>query len=162
MDDVSVRFAQGDDVDWAARLMSTSEPWITLGRGYDACLAACSAPTDVLEIAVLDGRPCGFVLVRPRGVAGAPYIVSIAVDETCRSHGVGAILLAHVEAAYRPASAHLFLCVSSFNDRARAFYDRHGFEEVGRFRDFIIPGADEILLHKRLDRGTSTSARASH
>jgi len=162
MNGVTVRCAHGDDADWAARLMSASDPWITLGRAYDACLAACTAPADVLEIAVLDGRRCGFVLVRPRGVAGAPYIVSIAVDEAFRGHGVGATLLAHIEAAYRGSSAHLFLCVSSFNNRARAFYDRHGFEEVGRFRDFIIPGADEVLLHKRLDAVTSTGARASH
>jgi [ribosomal protein S18]-alanine N-acetyltransferase len=159
---VSVRIAEGDDVEWAAHLMAASDPWITLGRDFHACLAACSAPMDVLEIAALEGRRCGCVLVRPRGVAGAPYIVSIAVDEAFRSQGVGATLLAHVEAAYRARSAHLFLCVSSFNDRARAFYDRHGFEEVGRFRDFIIPGADEVLLHKRLDQAVSTGTRASH
>jgi [ribosomal protein S18]-alanine N-acetyltransferase len=156
MDDLSIQLAAGDDFDWAARLMADSDPWITLGRGYDACLAACTIPTDVLEIAWRAGRRCGFVLVRPRGVAGAPYIVSIAVPGDARSGGVGAALLAHVEAAYRGRADHLFLCVSSFNQRARRFYDRHGFDEVGRFRDFIIPGADEILLHKRLDRPAST------
>jgi [ribosomal protein S18]-alanine N-acetyltransferase len=150
MNGVSIRSARGDDSGWAARLMAASDPWITLGRGYDACLAACTMPTDVLDVALRDGVRCGFVLVRPRGVAGAPYVVSIAVDQASRSHGVGARLLDHVEATYRERSAHLFLCVSSFNGRARAFYDRHGYEEVGRFRDFIIPGADEVLLHKRL------------
>ena len=156
MDDLTIHPAQGEDVDWAARLMAASDPWVTLGRGYDACLAACSVPTDTLEIAACGGGRCGFMLVRPRGVAGAPYIVSIAVDPAFRSRGVGAAMLAHVEAAYAGRSAHLFLCVSSFNAGARAFYDRHGFEEVGRFRDFIIAGADEVLLHKRLDQHAST------
>jgi ribosomal protein S18 acetylase RimI-like enzyme len=155
---MTIRPAAGDDNEWAARLMAASEPWVTLGRGYDACLAACAVPTDSLDIASWNGRRCGFVLVRPRGLAGAPYIVSIAVEPDYRSRGVGAALLAHVEAAFRGRSAHLFLCVSSFNAGARAFYSRHGFDEAGRFRDFIIPGADELLLHKRLDGPASTGA----
>jgi [ribosomal protein S18]-alanine N-acetyltransferase len=149
---VTVRPAEAADREFAARLMAGTDPWITLGRGYDACLAATTTPTDVLDIAEIAGERCGFVLVRPRGVAGAPYIVSIAVVERYRSHGVGAALLAHVEDAYRDRSAHLFLCVSSFNPRARAFYERHGFEAAGVFKDFVIAGADEVLMHKRLDQ----------
>jgi ribosomal protein S18 acetylase RimI-like enzyme len=106
----------------------------------------------VLEIADAGGERCGLVLVRPAGVAGAPYIVSIAVADTRRSRGVGAVLLAHVEEACRSRSRHLFLCVSSFNLRARQFYERHGFKAVGAFPDFIIEGADEILMHKSLWR----------
>ena len=156
MDGITIRPAAGDDFEWAARLMAESDPWVTLGRGFDACLSACTVPSDTLDIALAGGERYGLVLVRPRGVAGAPYIVSIAVAQACRSRGVGAALLAHVEAAYRGRAAHLFLCVSSFNAGARAFYDRHGFEEVGRFRDFIIAGADEVLMHKRLEPPGST------
>lgn len=156
MDGITFRHAAGEDFNWAARLMAGSDPWITLGRGYDACLTACTVPTDALDIALAGDEPCGMVLVRPRGVAGAPYIVSIAVATAFRSRGVGAALLAHVEETYRGRAAHLFLCVSSFNAGARAFYLRHGFEEVGRFRDFIIAGADELLMHKRLDQPAST------
>jgi ribosomal protein S18 acetylase RimI-like enzyme len=155
---ITIRPAGDSDRAWAARLMADSDPWKTLRRGYDACLAACETPSDVLEIAEAGGQRCGFVLVRPRGVAGAPYLVSIAVVETVRGQGVGAALLAHVEAAYGPRSSHLFLCVSSFNARARAFYVRHGFEAVGEFKDFIIPGADEILMCKRLDRAVPLPA----
>jgi ribosomal protein S18 acetylase RimI-like enzyme len=104
----------------------------------------------VLEIADMGGERCGVVLVRPAGVAGAPYIVSIAVAATHRGQGVGAALLAHVEEAWRARSRHLFLCVSSFNPRARRFYERHGFKVIGTLQDFIIEGADEILMHKLL------------
>ena len=147
---VTIRRAAGDDARWAAGVMSTSDPWVTLGRGYDACLAACTSALDALDIAEYDGERCGLVLVRPAGVAGAPYIVSIAVAPAFRGHGVGAALLDHVERAYRGRSRHLFLCVSSFNPRARRFYERHGFESVGTLRAFLIEGADEILMHKRL------------
>ena len=83
-------------------------------------------------------------------MSGAPYIVSIAVTPPFRSRGVGAALLAHVEAAYQGRSRHLFLCVSSFNPRARQFYVRHGFEAVGTLKAFLVEEADEILMHKRL------------
>jgi len=152
MDTVTVRGARGDDHAWAAALMSSSEPWITLRRDFDSCLRACTSPSDVLEIADAGGARCGLVLVRPAGVAGAPYIVSIAVAATHRSQGVGAAMLAHVEQACRSRSRHLFLCVSSFNPRARRFYERYGFKVIGTLQDFIIEGADEILMHKALGR----------
>jgi len=150
MQTLTVRPSVGEDPMWAASLMSSSDPWITLGRGFDACLRACTSRLDVLEIAEIGGERCGFVLVRPAGIAGAPYISSIAVSPARRSHGVGAALLAHVESTYAGRSRHLFLCVSSFNPRARAFYERHGFEAVGTFKDFLVEGADEILMYKRL------------
>jgi len=147
---ITIRQAAGDDARWAAGVMAASDPWLTLGRGFDACLAACTSTLDVLEIADIGGERCGLVLVRPAGVAGAPYIVSIAVEPGLRSRGVGAALLDHVERTYRGRSRHLFLCVSSFNPRARRFYERHGFDAVGTLKAFLIEGADEILMHKRL------------
>jgi len=151
--DVVIRRAAGDDTRWAAGLMASSDPWMTLGRGFDACLAACTSALDVLEIAESDGERCGLVLVRPAGVAGAPYIVSIAVAAAFRSRGIGAALLDHVERAYAGRSRHLFLCVSSFNPRARRFYERQGFDAVGTLKAFLIDTADEILMHKRLASG---------
>jgi [ribosomal protein S18]-alanine N-acetyltransferase len=153
---VTIRPASGDDARWAADLMSSSDPWMTLGRGFDACFAACTSRLDYLEIARAGAERCGFVLVRPAGVAGAPYIVSIAVAPAYRSHGIGTALLAHVERAYEGRSRHLFLCVSSFNPRARAFYERHGFEAVGTLKAFLVETADEILMHKRLGAGAGS------
>ncbi len=147
---LTIRPAQDEDARWAAALMSASDPWTTLGRGFEACLRACTSSLDVLEIAEAEDGRCGFVLVRPAGVAGAPYIVSIAVAPGHRSQGVGAAMLSHVERTYTGRSRHLFLCVSSFNGRARAFYERHGFAAVGLLKDFLIDGADETLMHKRL------------
>jgi ribosomal protein S18 acetylase RimI-like enzyme len=150
---VVIRRGARDDARWAADLMASSDPWVILGRGFDACFAACTSSLDVLEVAETEGERCGFVLVRPAGVAGAPYIVSIAVAPAFRSLGIGAQLLEHVERAYRGRSRHLFLCVSSFNPHARRFYERHGFEAVGTLKAFLIEGADEILMHKRLASG---------
>ncbi len=150
MTEVTVREAEGADGEWAARLLSSSEPWITLGRGYESCLAACTSGTDRLYIARAGAPRCGMALVRERGLAGAPYLVSIAVAPDFRSRGVGAVLLDFVEGLFRGRYRHLFLCVSAFNPRARRFYEREGYDAVGVLRDFIIEGADEVLMVKRL------------
>jgi ribosomal protein S18 acetylase RimI-like enzyme len=46
----------------------------------------------------------------------------------------------------------MFLCVSSFNTRARQLYERRGYVQVGEFPGYVIAGASEILMQKRLVR----------
>src|SRR5215510_303298 len=45
--------------------------------------------------------------------------------------------------------------MSSFNDRARAFYLRLGFEVVGEIQDFFVAGHSEWMLRKT--RGPKTT-----
>jgi [ribosomal protein S18]-alanine N-acetyltransferase len=136
----------------AAQAMAASEPWVTLGRGIEACRGACLRPDYEMIVAREDGRASAFALLHPRGVAGSPYLASFVVAPGRRGGGLGTLLLDACERRYRPAGRHFFLCVSSFNPRARAFYERHGFRQVGEFADYVIDGASEILMHKRLDR----------
>jgi ribosomal protein S18 acetylase RimI-like enzyme len=105
----------------------------------------------VVLMARRGGERCGFVLLDPAGVAGSPYIASIATSAAVRGQGVGSALM---EAAERwlPQARHMFLCVSSFNTRARQLYERRGYTKVGEFPDYVIAGASEILMHKRLVR----------
>ena len=44
---------------------------------------------------------------------------------------------------------NLLLCVSSFNRRAAALYRRLGYRTVGRLRDYVVAGHDEILRDPR-------------
>jgi ribosomal protein S18 acetylase RimI-like enzyme len=135
---------------WAAGLMARSEPWMMLGRGFEVCLAACNDREYLLYIAQIGEESCGLILLHRRGVAGSPYIASILVSEEHRSLGIGLRLLEFAEDLFRGDAAHMFLCVSSFNTRARRFYERHGYSQVGEFKDYLIDGASEILMHKRL------------
>jgi len=146
----AISAAGGDDGEWAARLMAASDPWITLGRGLDQCRAACQRTGFLLFVARVGEERCGFALVNPRGVAGSPYLAAIAAAPAWRSRGAGAALLDHCERHAALTSRHFFLCVSSFNTRARAFYSRHGYRQVGEFDDYIIEGASELLMYKRL------------
>jgi ribosomal protein S18 acetylase RimI-like enzyme len=142
--------AMGDDGEWAARLMAASDPWITLGRGLDQCRAACQRPECQLFVARAGEERCGFALFNPRGVSSSPYLAAIAVAPDWRSRGTGAALLEHCERHAARASRHFFLCVSSFNTRAQAFYTRHGYRQVGQFDDYVIEGASELLMYKRV------------
>jgi ribosomal-protein-alanine N-acetyltransferase len=144
--------ATPEEREWAAGLMASSDPWLTLGRGLEACRKACSLPGYELLVARAGGEPQGFALVHPRGVAGAPYLASIAVAQAARGRGVGGRLLAFVEDRYRLEARHFFLCVSSFNAGARRLYERSGYEAVGVLEDYVIDGASEILMHKWLRR----------
>ncbi len=145
-----IEAAGGDDGEWAARLMAASDPWITLGRGLEHCRTACHRPECHLFVARVGGERCGFALVNPRGVSGAPYLASIAVAPDRRSRGAGSALLDYCERQAALTSRHFFLCVSSFNTRAQAFYARHGYRQVGQFDDYIIDGASELLFYKRV------------
>lgn len=149
-EEVAIGEATAEERVWAARLMASSEPWITLGRGFDACREASLDPAYVVLVARRAAAPCGFIRVHPRGVAGSAYVASVAVAESERGKGVGALLLAAAERRFAPASRFLFLCVSSFNVGARRFYERHGYRQYGEFPDYVIEGPSELLMGKRL------------
>jgi ribosomal protein S18 acetylase RimI-like enzyme len=146
----AITAAFGDDHEWAARLMAASDPWVTLGRGLEACRATCHRPEFTQFIAREGDQRCGVVLVDPRGLAGSPYLVSIAVMPDWRGRGAGAALLGHCERVAAQTSRHFFLCVSSFNTRAQTFYLRQGYRLVGEFDDYLIEGASERLMYKRV------------
>jgi len=44
----------------------------------------------------------------------------------------------------------MFICVSSFNYRAKKLYLSLGFEQVGEFKDMSIKGHSELLLRKTI------------
>jgi ribosomal protein S18 acetylase RimI-like enzyme len=147
---IAIKDVTADDRDWAARLMASSDPWITLGRNEASCRLVMQNPEAVIFMAWIGAERAGFVLCHRRGVVGSPYLATIAVDARWRGQGVGRELIAFVEDYFRPHARHLFLCVSSFNPRARALYERVGFTEVGELPEYFIPGASEVLMYKRL------------
>jgi ribosomal-protein-alanine N-acetyltransferase len=150
MEQVTIAPATDEDREWAAALLAGSEPWITLGATLEKCRAACMDPDYLVFVASMQAAPCGAIVLHRRGLASSPYVKSIAVAEGWRGRGVGEALMEFAENLFRSESRHLFLCVSSFNTRARRFYERLGYSAVGEFQDYVIEGASEILMHKSL------------
>ncbi len=146
---IAIEPATAADRDWCAALMASTEPWITLRPGVAACRAALDRPRTELFIGRDGEHRLGFILLDPCGVAGSPYVASIAVAEEARGRGIGSELMAFAERHFA-GRKHLFLCVSSFNPRAQALYRRLGYEHMATFKDYVVDGLHELLFHKRL------------
>ena len=76
------------------------------------------------------------------------YIQILAVHPGLAGAGVGAQMIAWAEERIFRQSPNVFLCVSSFNERAQKFYQRLGYQRVGELSDFLTAGHAEILLRK--------------
>jgi len=150
MERIEIHPADDKERIMAAHLLAASEPWITLKISLDQCIKNCNNPDFQVYMAYSDKQPAGVVIIDPHGVAGSPYIKSVAAYPEFRGKGIGAALLSFTEDLFRGRSRYLFLCVSSFNLRAQKFYERHGYKVVGELKDYVIEGASEILIHKRL------------
>jgi ribosomal protein S18 acetylase RimI-like enzyme len=140
-----------DDADRAdcARMMSETDPWITLGRGYERCLMAVSDPGRELYVARDGETVTGFILITMKGQFPG-YIASVCVATSARGTGLGTQLVAFAEARIYRESPNVFLCVSSFNHGARRLYERLGYEFVGTLKNYIVKGHDELLYRKTI------------
>ncbi|MCX5762185.1 MAG: N-acetyltransferase [Gemmatimonadetes bacterium] len=135
------------DREACARLMSSSEPWITLGRDYDRCLIIVSDPGRELYVARTGADVFGFILLNMHGPFPG-YIQTVCVAESARGGGVGSQLVAYAEARIGRVSPNVFLCVSSFNPGAQRLYERLAYQFVGTLTNYLIEGHDELLYRK--------------
>lgn len=147
---MDIREASAADRDWAATLLAGSDPWVRLGATYPQCLQVCRDPRYEVYVAHVGGERCGVLILQDKGLAGSPYLKSIAVAKLFRGLGLGGALMDFAEARFREESRWFFLCVSSFNTRARSFYERRGYHPVGELPDHAVDGASEIVMRKRL------------
>lgn len=150
--DIEIRQVKGQKLDWAAALMASSDPWLTLGVTLEKCKKMFTEKENLFFVAYLSQVPCGLMVLQDKGVAGSPYIKSLVLEPAFRNRGIGKLMLDFAEEKYRHHSRYLFLCVSSFNQSARKFYEFHGFKLVGILKDYLVEGYDEWLMHKRLKR----------
>jgi ribosomal-protein-alanine N-acetyltransferase len=130
-----------------ARIMASSEPWITLKRDVDASLRIINDPLREVYLAVRGGKIVGFIVLLLQG-AFVGYIQSICVAPEWRNRGVGRRLMAYAEGRIFNETPNVFVCVSSFNPGALRLYQRLGYEVVGELKDYFVLGHSEILLRK--------------
>lgn len=155
------------DLQWCARLMSTSEPWITLRRDYLAALALLRDPTREVFVATIGGKMAGVIAIVMSG-AFRGYIQTVAVDLPHRGLGIGSQLIQFAERRILTKTPNVFICVSSFNPQAQKLYRRLGYQLVGELKNYVVRGHSELLLRKttgpladfRGARRRLTSARA--
>lgn len=119
--------------------------------------AQLSDPTFAFRIVEVDGQPVGYVKLGPLKVPIEPAGPALLLDQLYvlgEHHGTGiaqTLMDWAIDEARRRGAAELYLTVYIDNHRARRFYDRYGFEAVGRYDFMVGAQADEdIIMRKRL------------
>ena len=141
------RLAGSEEAEECARLMAATDPWITLGRDYPACLNVIQHPAREVYIAKDESGIAGFIVVCLVG-AFVGYIQTVLVVPDRQKKGIGSRLVAFAEDRIFRESPNSFLCVSSFNVQARRLYERLGYKYVGELTDYIVSGYSELLFRK--------------
>jgi GNAT superfamily N-acetyltransferase len=104
---------------------------------------------DLAQVAILDGRVCGYTVVSVVRGSGIGWISALVVDGAVRGRGIGSMLLA---AARRWARYNQGVNVRSFmlelhtrNHPAVTFCKKQGFNFCG-YTDYSFSGGDTVLL----------------
>lgn len=145
----TIRTMAPEDRKAVIQLLSDSEPWNTLGYGVDDWSRIfCPLPQGRDSyIAELEGQVAGVAIVKQRFLLG-DYLELLGVAAWARQKGVGGHLLKHIEDLVFQRTKNLFACVSDFNEPARTFSKKQGYQEIGPMPNFLIPGSAEILLRR--------------
>ncbi|HKW86612.1 MAG TPA: GNAT family N-acetyltransferase [Nitrospiraceae bacterium] len=151
MTDLSIRAMHSEDRAAVIALLQNSEPWTRLGYkagDWDVYFTPMPQGRDSY-VATLDGTVAGIAVVRQKFLLG-DYLELFGVAEWTRGKGLGKRLLEHIESVVFARAKNLFACVSDFNTQGRAFYKKHGYQEIGPLPNLLIPGSAEILLRKTM------------
>ena len=132
-------------------------PWSIIGYPADRLVdwLRREQPT-MKKFEVLAGAGLAGVIVIQDPFLHGPYLKLIAIFPEFQGRGLGPRLLQWMESEARSQeSRQLWLCVTTFNTRARAFYKRFGFEPVSVLDKLASDASDELLMRKRLSYGAS-------
>ena len=103
-----------------------------------------------------DGTVLGYAGLQT--VLDEGYINNVAVDPRFRRQGVADELIAAFVRFGRAKLAFLTLEVRASNAPAIALYEKHGFQEVGRRKDYYVdPKEDAILMTLEFGHETETA-----
>ena len=108
------------------------------------------------RVAEVDGEVIGFLKLGPSALpiqtrARAIELRQLYVLKEHHGSGLAAALTDWaVDEARQQGAQELYLTVYTDNHRARRFYDRYGFQEVGRY-DFMVGNhADEDIIMRKM------------
>jgi GNAT superfamily N-acetyltransferase len=126
------------------------EPWSVMEYPAERLAAFLASPDQAVSRFVVTAGDveAGVVSIRSPWLKG-PYLELLALLPAAQGRGIGSRIVAWFEqTALDQEARNLWVCASSFNDRALRFYARHGFEPVARLPGLVADGYEEILLRK--------------
>lgn len=167
---VTYRDARAEDAETLDRLFDTSfcDTFAHLYRpedlhaflssfGVEDWRTQLADPAYAFRIAEVDGSAAGYLKLGPMKLPiethGRPLLLDqLYVLKEHHGSGIARELMGWaLDESRRRGAQELYLTVYVDNHRARRFYDRYGFEAVGRYDFMVGSHADEdIIMRKRL------------
>ena len=154
---VRIRLARETDLDRALEMEHEGFAFYPLGRRQLRYHIA--NPNAVFLVAELGGEVVGDAigLVRSHGKQMSGRVYSLAVDGAHRGRGIGGKLFAKVVKELETRGAgRVFLEVAEKNRGAVRIYQRFGFRNVGRLKDYYARG--QHAIHMLYERGAIKGA----
>lgn len=99
-------------------------------------------------------KPIGYICYGKTPFADGVYdIYWIAIDPLWQGKSIGRILIKHLEGILRKEGARMVVAETSSQPKykkARLLYERAGFNDVSRIKDFYRAGDDKIVYVKQV------------
>ena len=153
--DITLRPLRIENAQGLGEAIAAMPPWSVIGYPAERLVAWLQREEPSMrKFEVLAGaRLAGSIVIQEPFLYG-PYLKLIAILPEFQEQGLGLRLLQWMEAQARQMEARqLWLCVTTFNTRARAFYERFGFEAVAVLDKLGSDASDELFMRKRLFYG---------
>jgi [ribosomal protein S18]-alanine N-acetyltransferase len=151
MTNLTIRGMKPEDRPAVIALLLDSDPWKWLGytaADWDQYFTPIPQGRDSY-VADQEGNVAGIAVVRQKFLLG-DYLELFAVADWAKGKGLGGRLLGHIESVVFARAKNLFACVSDFNEPARRFYQKRGYQEIGLLPNLLISGSAEMLLRKTM------------
>jgi ribosomal protein S18 acetylase RimI-like enzyme len=126
------------------------------GFGVEDWREVLSDARYAFRLGEVDGEPVGYVKLGPMKLPVETDRRAILLDQLYilkEHHGVGiahALMDWALDEARRRRAEEMYLTVYVDNHRARRFYDRYGFEAVGRYDFMVGSQADEDIIMRKV------------
>lgn len=153
----NVRFVQAtpDMRDECAKVFENSTLYDRYFKGTEFLKEMLYDPLDaghVIAARTASGEIVGVMVYELKGMFGEfPYLALLGVKDGYRKQAIGSRLIdVFQKICEQTGFDKCFICVSHFNPRAKALYQRKGFKPVVLIPDLIREGIDEWVLMKRL------------
>lgn len=138
----------------SALLLTENDPWLRLGKTFDYSMGKVRDAAGELYVVYLDDQIAGCILIELHGNLKG-FIRSFCMDPAFQGKGIGGKVIKYIEDLIFESYPNVFVFAASFNEGAIRFYERHGYERVGVFKDYVVEGSDEILFRKTIGPSNS-------
>ncbi len=140
--DLSYEFVTVAEIDGAIAGMASAYSGVDHATSNERVLVKAAGPLRTARMSMIALAMLPFARFINRVPAEDHYLQAVAVDDEWRGHGVGSLLIDHVEeTARRAGSTRLALDVATDNRDAQRLYERLGMTvEATSPRTFLIAG----------------------